>query len=292
MAITSFIPELWAARIAAHLDKALVATAFVNRNYEGEIRRMGDTVHINHLSDLTIGTYTANSDMDTPETLGTTDTPLAIDQAKYFNFQIDDVDAAQAAGPLMDAAMQRAAYQLADTVDQFIFTKIDAAVLDANKIGTLANPISLTAASKAYDQLVALRTKMVKANVPSMDWKAACPPEFIALLLQDSRFVASGTDAGESRLQNGFVGRAAGFDIYESNNVPVGVSGSGTSAVNSMKVIAAPSLATTFADQLTEMEAYRMEKRFADAVKGLEVYGAKVTHTGALAELIFQINLS
>ena len=292
MALTNFIPELWAARLAAHLDKALVGTAFVNRDYEGEIRRMGDTVHINHLSDLTIGNYTANSDMDTPETLATTDTPLVINQAKYFNFQVDDIDAAQIAGPIMDSAMQRAGYQIADAVDQFIFSTIDNAVQSGNKIGSLASPESLSKVTHAYDQLVALRTLMVKSNVPSMDWKVACPPEFIALLLQDSRFVASGTDAGEARLQNGFVGRAAGFDVYESNNIPTGVSGSGTAAVNSLKVLAAPALATTFADQLTEIEAYRMEKRFADAVKGLEVYGAKVTHAAALAELIFQVNLS
>lgn len=285
MAITTFIPELWAARLAAHLDKSLVATAFVNRDYEGQIRQMGDTVHINHLSDLTIGDYTRNTDINSPEELTTTDTALEIDQAKYFNFQIDDVDAAQAAGPLMDSAMQRAAYQIADAIDAFIFRTIDGAVVTKNKIGSLSTPTEITAATDAYVQLVALRTIMAANNVPSMDWKVACPPEFIALLLQDDRFVKSGTDAGEARLQNGLVGRAAGFDVYESNNLPTG----GTSSSPIYKVIAAPSLATTFADQISEIEAYRMEKRFADAVKGLEVYGAKVTHTAAVAELIFKV---
>lgn len=290
MAITTFIPKLWAARLLDHLDKAHVATAFVNRNYEGEIRRMGDTVHIDTLTDLTIGTYTANTDMSAPETLATTDQTLVINQAKYFNFQVDDIDRVQAAGPLMDAAMQRAAYGLADVVDQFIFNTIDAAVPSGNKIGTLASPTQISTPAGAYAQLVALRTIMAKNNVPSGTWQVAVPPEFMALLLQDDRFVKAGTDVQNAILQNGFVGRAAGFDIYESNNVPVGVSGTGSDAVNSLKVIAAPAFATTFAEQIVETEAYRLEARFADGVKGLDVYGAKNTHAAALAELIFQVN--
>ena len=240
---------------------------------------MGDTVHINTLSDLTIGTYAANTDMNAPETLATTDQQLSIDQAKYFNFQIDDVDAAQAAGPLMDAAMQRAAYGIADVVDQFIFTTIHNAVISANKIGSATTPTTISSATAAYENLVKLRTIMAKNNVPSADWKVAVPPEFMEYLLKDDRFVKAGTDAGEARLQNGFVGRVAGFDVYETNNLY------GTQTYKT--VIAAPAFATTFAEQVVETEAYRLELRFADGVKGLDVYGAKVIQPTAVAELIF-----
>jgi hypothetical protein len=36
--------------------------------------------------------------------------------------------------------------------------------------------------------------------------------------------------------------------------------------------------AIAFAEQLSEIEAYRPEKRFADAVKGLHLYGTKVVY--------------
>ena len=36
--------------------------------------------------------------------------------------------------------------------------------------------------------------------------------------------------------------------------------------------------AIAFAEQLSEIEAYRPEKRFADAVKGLHLYGVKVVY--------------
>jgi hypothetical protein len=40
--------------------------------------------------------------------------------------------------------------------------------------------------------------------------------------------------------------------------------------------IARTKRAISFAEQLSEINAYRPEKRFADAVKGLHLYGAKV----------------
>lgn len=43
--------------------------------------------------------------------------------------------------------------------------------------------------------------------------------------------------------------------------------------------------ATSYAEQILSTEAYRMEKRFADAVKGLHVYGAKVTRPDKIAVL-------
>ena len=260
MAVTSFIPELWSARLLAHLDKAHVATAFTNRDYEGEIRQAGDTVHINMLGNITVKSYTKNTDIEGPEALSTEDQTLVIDQLKYFNFQVDDVDKVQAAGALLDPATERAAYALNDICDAFIFSYLASA---AGKELTLG---SVTDVKTAYAALVAIRTAFVKANVPSGTWQVAVDPTFAGFLLQDDRFVKAGIDAQYGNLQNGFIGRAAGIDVYESNNITAG------------SLIAAPAFACTFAEQILEMEAYRPEKRFADAVKGLHVYGIKATY--------------
>src|SRR5690606_41349313 len=75
-------------------------------------------------------------------------------------------------------------------------------------------------------------------------------------------------------------GRAAGFTILESNNVPF-VSGDNPN----YKVIAGSPIAWSYAEQISKVEAYRPERRFADAVKGLHLYGAKVVRPTALAVL-------
>ena len=55
MAITNFIPEVWAASLLSNLQKNLVYGGLANRDYEGEISEFGDTVHITSLADPTIG---------------------------------------------------------------------------------------------------------------------------------------------------------------------------------------------------------------------------------------------
>lgn len=288
MAVTTFIPELWSARLLYALDHAHVATNIVNRDYEGVIANQGDTVHINSIGAITVKDYTKNTDIADPDALTTTDQTLTIDQCKYFNFQVDDVDKVQAAGELVDVAMSRAAYGLADAADAFLLKTIAAGADSGNTIGTAAAPVALTAAN-VYENIVKLRTKLDKANVPNLNRTIVVPPEVYALLLLDDRFAKSESAAGQSALLNGEVGRVAGFTVFMSNNVKTGT-GTDTSKTPYFEVTAQVSTATTYAEQIIKTEAYRLEKRFADAVKGLHVYGAKVTDGKQIAKILCSVS--
>ena len=277
MAVTGFIPKLWSARLLNALDKSHVFANVVNRDYEGEIKKMGDTVHINTIGAVTIGTYTQNTDFSSgPETLATTDQTLTIDQAKYFNFQVDDIDAAQAAGDIMDKAMTRAAYGLADASDKYIAGILAGAADTSNLVSSSA--VALTSAN-VYENVVKMRTILDKANVPTAGRWLVIPPEMYALILLDDRFVKTGGEMAEGILRTGLVAQAAGFDIYLSNNcVSANVSDKLTYTITG-----GVDSAATYAEQIVSTEAYRPEKRFADAVKGLHVYGAKVVDKAQLA---------
>lgn len=288
MAVTTFIPELWNARLLYALEKAHVATNLVNRNYEGEIRNHGDTVHINTIGAITVKSYIKNTDIDAPETLTTTDQTLVIDQAKYFNFQVDDVDKVQAAGELVDTAMGRAAYALADVSDAYLLGVIAAGAAAGNTIGSAAAPVALTA-SNVYENIVKLKTKLDKANVPNTGRTIVVPPDVHSLLLLDDRFAKSTATAGQEALINGLVGRIAGFDVYMSNNVKTGT-GTDTGKTPYFEITAQITDATTYAEQIIKTEAYRMESRFADAVKGLHVYGAKVTDGTKIAKILASVS--
>lgn len=288
MAVITFIPELWSARLLYALEKAHVATNLVNRNYEGEISNHGDTVHINTIGAITVKSYTKNTNIADPEVLSTTDQTLVIDQSKYFNFQVDDVDKVQAAGELVDTAMGRAAYALADVSDAYLLGVIAAGAAAGNTIGSAAAPVALTA-SNVYENIVKLKTKLDKANVPNTGRTIVVPPDVHSLLLLDDRFAKSTATAGQEALINGLVGRIAGFDVYMSNNVKTGT-GTDTGNTPYFEITAQITDATTYAEQIIKTEAYRMEKRFADAVKGLHVYGAKVTDGTKIAKLLASVS--
>lgn len=282
MALTNFIPEIWSARLLQNLHKSLVygQPGIVNRDYEGEIREAGDTVRINAIGPITIVGYTRNSDLAAPEELTDAQATLTITQSKAFNFQIDDLDKVQMKPQVMDGAMREAAYALADTLDQYIaamYTEASA----SNLIGTTASPktdILSGGTNKSYDYLVDLSVLLDEANIPSAGRWVVVPPWYHGVLLKDSRFVSTGSAQAESRLANAVIGQAAGFTVIKSNNVP------NTSAAK-YRIVAGHNMAWTMAMQLAKIEAYRPEKRFADAVKGLQLYGAKVIRPQALAVL-------
>lgn len=271
MAFSNFIPEVWSARLLEHLDKVHVYAGLMNRDYEGDIRTFGDTVHINQIGAITINDYTG-ADIADPEELDSKQMDLVIDQAKYFNFQIRDIDNVQSNPKLVDAAMQRASYGINDVVDNYLAGLLLAGADAANTI----TAETLTS-ENAYDYLVDLGVRLNENNVPMLGRWVVVPPWFHGLLLKDARFVGNGTGYNQAILQGGWVGDAAGFRIHLSNNVPV----TGTT----YSIIAGTNAAGSFAEQLVELEAFRLEKNFSDAVKGLHVYGAKVTQSGALAVL-------
>ena len=277
MAVTSFIPELWNARLLNALQKNHVATNLVNRNYEGEIKNAGDTVHINTLGAVSVRSYAQGTGLSY-DALSTSDQTLVIDQQKYFAFALDDVDKAQAAGDIMDNAMNSAAYSLADVSDAFLLGKIAAGGSSDNYVGSSGSPVALTI-SNIYSSIVALRTKLDKQNVPTQGRSLVVPPEAYALLLQDARFT-SVQGIADGVITNGLVGRVAGFDIYMSNNV---VKTSAATPVYSITAQVAD--ATTYAEQIVKTEALRPEASFSDAVRGLHVYGAKVTRPEEIATL-------
>jgi hypothetical protein len=288
MAINNFIPQIWSARILESLRKALVYAQpqIMNRDYEGEINEAGDTVKINNIGDPTIFDYTKNSDMPGAETLNDTQKTLTITQAKAFNFQVDDVDKAQQQPKVMDFALSRAAYRLADITDQYVGAQLLAGAT-LNSIGTDALPIvaptPTSGATGAYEQLVDLSVKLDEQNVPSEGRWVVIPPWYHGVLVKDQRFVSY---AAVDVLYNRQVGEAAGFSVLVSNNVPTVAAPMGAAnQVIRHKVLAGHNMAMTFADQINQVEAYRPEKRFGDAVKGLHLYGGVVLRNEAIAVL-------
>ncbi|MET9051246.1 P22 coat protein - protein 5 domain protein [Streptomyces bacillaris] len=278
MSINNFKPEIWSNLTLTALRNSLVYAQpqLVNTNYQGEITSQGQSVHITTIGDPTIFDY-SSGDTINYEDVETAGTDLVIDQGKAFAFKLDDVDKAQALVSPMQQMAQNAAYGLRDKADAYV-ASLYTGVAAANTLGSTGSPINTYTDSKdAYNKvLVPLRTKLNRANVPSEGRYLVASPEFIGSLLSDDRFIradASGTTEG---LRNGFVGRAAGFDILESNNTP--------NPTGDIQVVQAgyPG-AITYAEQILETEALRLQSTIADGVRGLHVYGAKLLRPTGIA---------
>jgi len=176
--------------------------------------------------------------------------------------------------------MAEAAYGLALKVDQYIAGLYTDA---ASAVGSAGTPVAPTATSAvgstAYDYLVDLSTKLDEAEAPQDGRWAIVPSWFEGLLLKDTRFIASGDATAAVARLNGSIGTAAGFSILKSNSV----SNNGTTSGSTYRILAGVAGAITLAEQMRKVEAYRPERRFADAVKGLHLWGAKTMRPNFLA---------
>ena len=274
MALDAFIPEICSARLLAHLDKKHVYAKLVNREYEGDIRNVGDTVRINQIGDVTVKDYTKNNTIQAPDELTASQLTLTLDQAKYFNFAVDDIEAAQANVKLIDKAMERAAYSLADATDQYIAALVSQAGITIDN--GAGEPLVVDGTNvKAYDLLVDIAVQLEENNVPAANRWIVIPPWFMGQLLKDDRLMRVDY---KNLIETGEIPGIVGLKVFVSNNVPENA--------GEYSAMAGVPEAIAYAEKVVKMEAYRPDDRFADAVKGLLVYGAKVLLANALAKVL------
>lgn len=269
MAITNFVPEIWSAKSLAAISRKSVALAVTNNDYEGDIANAGDTVNITAFDDPTVNAYVAHTDI-TVEDVDDTTLALLIDQQNYVSFEVDDVEKAQSLGGVLAKQTLRGAYRLANTMDVNVLSVMGLGASASAPDHQIAEA-TISTATDAYDALVDWGVMLDDADVPEWDRFAIITPAFHGLIRKDSRFIASGDEAGAALRRNGVIGEAAGFVLHKSNNLP---DGPGAGAGKS--IITGSQAATTLAQQIVSMKAFEQEKRFNEAVKGLHVFGRKV----------------
>lgn len=275
MAITNFIPTIWSENLYTELDNQYIAVKNCNREFEGDIKDCGSTVRICGVGDINVYDYTKNSDLGAPEELSDTERSLVIDQAKCFNFQIDDVDRAQSVPGIMNAAMKVAASALSNEADKYVYALAESAETMVYNYGPQVENI--------IDTLLEARKELYKNNVTdSSEVVFEVSPDVASIIIRAKINMATDNTA---TLENGCIGSVAGCKIYVSNNILI----SPEENVKHHMCVARTKRAIAFAEQLSEIEAYRPEKRFADAVKGLHLYGAKIVYPKELVTMKFTI---
>jgi hypothetical protein len=172
----------------------------------------------------------------------------------------------------MAEAMSRAAYAIADTIDQHIaglYTQ--AGITLTATTATTTNALSLVAS---------FAEELNKNNVPTSGRFLIVPPQFVTkLLLTVSGGVSTEAvpkETSPGQIANGYVGSVYGFNILMSNNVA-------QSSAGVYQPLALVRPAISYAGQLTNIKAVEREDRFDQGVKGLYVYGSKVVRPYALA---------
>lgn len=275
MAYSNFIPSVWEESINRELERACVFVEDCNRQYEGLVSKKGDSVHILGVGKPTIKSIersNASDEIDEAEEINDTSVIMNINQIRYFNYKVGDIDKAQAVGGLMDALSEETSEGLANEMDKFIANMAtDSAVPKLASAPTLVTKDSVLSIIDDAIQLLQENDVNMASGIT-----LTVSPRFYKLFKQ--AYISKDTDNSEA-LKNGKVAMYGNVTVKLSNNVAKTDSGSVDNIMLRTK------RAIAFVNPLTHTEAYRPEKSFADAVKGFALFDGKVVRPKEIINL-------
>lgn len=272
MAYQNFIPEVWVDAIQRDLERNHIFCGDCNRQYEGQVKKKGDSVRILGVGKPTITTVGAKefAGLDKPETIEDSSTIMYIDHLSYFNYTVGDIDELQAVGGVMEAINAEASEGIADAQDKLV------ASLSADKqaVKLTKDAVALTkdnileyldmGLQKLWENDVKRSTKVIININPAIE------------TIFKQAYIAKDTDNSDI-LANGAHYKYGGAYIKVSNNLHT-KDGTANIMFRTQRAIA-------YACPKIHIEPYRPEADFADAVKGYALYGAKIVRPKELVVL-------
>lgn len=253
MAVTHFIQTIWSKKIQDKLELECKLVADCHREYEGDCK-YARSVKILGVGEPTVGDYTGQD--IAIEAMSDESQILDIDQAKYFAFYVDDVDKAQSVPGLPEKFQEKSVHALAVARDTFVANLIKGA---AN--ATTATALTLEGVKEAVDKAI---VKLRERNFNEEGVIEISPAVYNVF---KNALITLSTDNPEY-IKRGIVGVYDGFEVKMSNNM--------AKDGNNVYCDIRGKKAIAFAGQIEKVEACRAEKRFADIIKGLDVYGGKL----------------
>ena len=287
-----FIPEVWSGKMQVKFYDFTCITQITNTDWEGEIKKMGDTVNIRSIPSITINDYVVGQKLNY-ERPQSPSLILNIDKGKYWGIELNDVMKVQSDLPLLDKWTDDAVMQLKIKVengffgDPAVYAGCHAANMGATagaksasyNMGAAGAPIQITKAN-VLDVIVDSGSVLDEQSVPEDGRWMAIPTWMAGLIKKSDLKDASLTGDGKSILRNGRIGMIDRFTLYASNLLFSAVD-VGTCYYS----LFGHRAGLSFASQITETEKLRNPYDFGDIVRGLKVYGYKATKPEAYGVL-------
>lgn len=259
--ITNFQRTVWSAKIQKVLETVTGLKNHSDYQFEGEIKYAKE-VKILGVVRPTIRTYVPGTKLER-ESATDSSQLLKIDQYRYFDYELEDIDKAQSQPGLMDALADEAGKALAEEADKYIASIIKTGVEDGTINSTEATITKTNVIATIEDMLATLYEKNVKTTEEL--YLEVSPRVFTTVRQALTELFTENVEMSKK----GVVGRYGNALVCVENNLPETDDGKKIQILRTKKAVA-------YAGQIDETEAYRPHDAFQDALKALFVFGAKV----------------
>jgi hypothetical protein len=174
----NFIPEVWSTEVLDAYIAELVLGALVDRKFEPEVKRYGDTIHVPNLAAMTVAAKTANTAVSfTGNTESLTD--ISINKDYVVAFRIDNIAEVQSMNDLRAMYTTRAGKDLAKQIDTSLADLFDGF---SQTVGTLLVDITDSDLQRSAQYLN-------DANAPVSDRALVVSPASLGSIQKIDKFV-------------------------------------------------------------------------------------------------------
>jgi hypothetical protein len=290
-----YIPRLFAKKVLYDFWKSTVWNEVTNTDYEGEFKKMGDTIRIRKAPEMTVNDYVKGETLsyEVPAENATT---MTISYGKYIAFQVDDIDVVQMDVDLMNMYVTDGNERLKIKVDVDVLTVMgDITAVHAsntgNSAGLISSNIELGTAgdttnihvdrTNALDKIVDLNQALDEQNIPSGDRFVIIPAWYASRLKLSDLKAADFTGDSSGVVRTGLIGMIDGCKVYVNNSVYSTATGE-----TEYHIPCGVKLATSFALQLSKVDQLKIPTSFGEYWRTLWVYGIKMVRNEAISILV------
>lgn len=205
--------ERWSKFVDVKLRNNLVTrdNLIFNARYEGDPKAGKVKIPVRD-TEVAVKKYDKAKGLD-PETGSTTYLDLNIDQDEAVNELIDGYDAASVPDGIVAERLDSAGYSLGLSIDK---KSIEA--LQAVSGATISATKTAVTETNAYKLVLEAKRVLSRKGVPADGRFLIVAPEFLEVLMLDDHFIKQG-DLSQELVQNSVIGKIAGFNVFESNNM-------------------------------------------------------------------------
>lgn len=249
-------------------------TVAAHNSYQGytdELKSKGDTIKIATIGQIDLLNY--NGGAITFDDIDDASVSVRLTNQKYFAKKVDKADKAMSPYEYEEALMEEAGRGIANDTDKFIYSSIAAM---ANKASERVIDATDCNSSNIFDKILSAQTRLNQADAPT-DRRVL---EVSPLMYEKIQKMLIKTDTNNTDLlRKGFCGKLLDFDVYMSNNIK----NDGTYDY----CIARTTTAYAFALAVKEVDRVKPSHLFAEALKGLVVYGGEIIRPKEIAIIKF-----
>lgn len=265
MAVANFKKQVWSSKIQHQLETITSLKDHCDFQFEGEVKQ-AERIKILGVVRPTIRTYVPGTALVRE---GGNDNVqyMDIDQFRYFDFEVDDVEKAQSQKGLIEALSKEATLGLSEEADKYVASLV---VTDKANLNSAASTDISTVTDGGISLIEGGFATLYGNNCkPSDTFHLEITPEWYTILRPE--IITLDTNNSEI-IKKGYVGKYGNALISIENMLGTWNDGTRDTKLAMLRT----NKAIAFAGQIDKVEAYRPQDAFSDAIKGLYVFGSKI----------------